>query len=278
MNTTRAPELLEVLDQGGAPLRMSHADDSVKRSVSRSGGSRPLVLAVDDDAPTLKLLHLAMENDGYRLITADSGRQALRLVSEKRPDLMLLDIGLPDTSGLDVMRAARELSAIPIILLTGLGRDADKVRGLNLGADDYISKPFNLRELSARVGAVIRRYKGATPAAVKVGELEIDLSAGSVMISGRPISLTPTEWKLLTLFVSNRGKLLTSGEILSAVWAPEFRDELQYLRVWMNRLRAKLQRGNATNLVRTFHGVGYMFEPSANAVGERRAEGAAVLA
>jgi two-component system KDP operon response regulator KdpE len=208
---------------------------------------------------------MALDDEGYRVITADCGRQALRLVSEKRPDLLLLDVGLPDTSGLDVMRAVRERSTVPIILLTGRGGDGDKVRGLNSGADDYISKPFNLDELGARVGAVLRRYRGAAPVAVKVGDLEIDLSAGQVTISGRPISLTRTEWSLLTILASNPGKLLLSGEILSAVWGPEYRDDLQYLRVWMSRLRAKLQRGRATNLVRTFHGVGYMFEPDAEA-------------
>src|SRR5205823_1282037 len=140
------------------------------------------------------------------------------LVSEKRPDMMLLEIDLPDISGLTLMPAVRERSMVPIMLLSGRTNDEDKVRGLNSGADDYISKPFNLEELGARVNAVLRRYRGAPLAPVTIGELEIDVSAEEVTLSGRRISLTRTEWNLLTILVSNSGKLLPSGDILGAVW------------------------------------------------------------
>ncbi|TAK57970.1 MAG: response regulator transcription factor [Dehalococcoidia bacterium] len=223
--------------------------------------TEPLVLAVDDEAGILRLIKLELTTQGFRVVTASSGEEALRLAEEQRPDIALLDIVMPEMTGLEVMRRLRERSSIPVILLTAKGSESDKVRGLELGADDYLAKPFSPDELSARVRAVLRRSVGSSAAEniVHVGSVEVDLNRRLVKRSGKIVTLTRTEWMLLQHLAANVGKIMLNAELLSKVWGPEYRDDLQYLRVWVSRLRRKLEDDpSKPKLIKTFQGIGYM--------------------
>jgi two-component system KDP operon response regulator KdpE len=196
------------------------------------------------------------------MITASSGEEALRLAEEHRPDIVLLDIVMPDVTGLEVMRRMRERTSVPVILLTAKGADADKIRGLELGADDYLAKPFSPEELSARVRAVLRRSIGSSAREniVRADGVEIDLNRRLVKRDGELVALTRTEWMLLQHLASHPGKIMLNVELLAKVWGPEYRDDLQYLRVWVSRLRSKLERDRSDpQLIKTFQGIGYMF-------------------
>ena len=224
----------------------------------------PLLLAVDDEPGILRLIRLELSSQGFRVIVADSGEEGLRLAEQQRPDIAVLDITMPDMSGLEVMRRLRDRSSMPIILLTAKDHDEDKVRGLEMGADDYLVKPFNPEELSARVRAVLRR--GLRPQAggesiVQVANLEIDLERRLVRKDGEVVTLTRTEWMLLQHLAANAGKVMLGTELLSKVWGPEYRDDLQYLRVWVSRLRGKLEPdpGNPT-IIKTLQGIGYLLD------------------
>ncbi|MGB2695619.1 MAG: response regulator transcription factor [Dehalococcoidia bacterium] len=223
----------------------------------------PLVLAVDDEPGILRLLKLELTAQGYRLITASNGEEALRLVEEQRPDLVLLDIIMPDMTGLEVMRRIREVSNIPVMLITAKDTDADKVQGLGQGADDYIVKPFNPEEVAARIAAVLRRSIGpkTVDRVIKIDDLEIDLNRRLVLRRGEVVSLTRTEWLLLQHLAANAGRVMLNAELLSKVWGPEYRDDLQYLRVWVSRLRRKLEV-DASNpqIIKTKQGIGYMLD------------------
>jgi two-component system KDP operon response regulator KdpE len=223
----------------------------------------PLILAVDDEAGILRLIKLELSSQGFRVIVANDGEEALRMAEQQRPDIVVLDIVMPDMSGLEVMRRLRERTSIPVILLTAKDHDEDKVRGLELGADDYLVKPFNPEELSARVRAVLRR--GLRPAGVEnivqVGNVEIDLNRRLVKKEGEIVSLTRTEWMLLQHLAANAGKVMLNTELLSKVWGPEYRDDLQYLRVWVSRLRSKLEQDPATpTIIKTLQGIGYLLD------------------
>jgi DNA-binding response OmpR family regulator len=223
--------------------------------------TEPLVLAVDDEAGILRLIKLELTTQGFRVVTASSGEEALRMAEEQRPDIALLDIVMPEMTGLEVMRRLRERSSIPVILLTAKGSESDKVRGLELGADDYLAKPFSPDELSARVRAVLRRSVGSSSAEniVHVGSVEVDLNRRLVKRSGKIVTLTRTEWMLLQHLAANVGKIMLNAELLSKVWGPEYRDDLQYLRVWVSRLRRKLEDDpSKPRLIKTFQGIGYM--------------------
>jgi two-component system KDP operon response regulator KdpE len=236
--------------------------------------AEPLVLAVDDEAGILRLIKLELSTQGFRVVTAENGEEALRMSEEHRPDIVLLDIVMPDMTGLEVMRKLRERSNIPVILLTAKGSDADKVRGLEMGADDYLAKPFSPEELSARVRAVLRRAIGSSGLehVVRAGEIEVDLNRRLVKRNGDLVTLTRTEWMLLQHLAANAGKIMLNAELLSKVWGPEYRDDLQYLRVWVSRLRRKLETDpSSPKLIKTFQGIGYMFDS-----GEGGAEAAAV--
>ncbi len=206
--------------------------------------NEPLVLAVDDEPGVLRLIKLELSTQGLRVITATDGEEGLRMAEQQRPDLIVLDIMMPDISGLEVMRRLRERSSVPIILLTAKDHDQDKVRGLDLGADDYLIKPFNPEELSARVRAILRRGIRTTDGEeniINIGDVEIDLTRRLVKKHGDVVSLTRTEWMLLQQLAANAGKVMLNTELLSKVWGPEYRDDLQYLRVWVSRLRGKLE-------------------------------------
>lgn len=225
----------------------------------------PLVLAVDDEPGILRLVKLELTAQGCRVVTAERGADALRMAEEHRPDIVLLDIVMPDSDGLEVMRALRERSSVPVILLTARGSDADKVRGLELGADDYLAKPFSPEELSARVRAVLRRAVVApTPdKIVHLGDIEVDLTRRFVTRGGEHVALTRTEWMLLQHLASNPGKVMLNSELLTRVWGPEYRGDLQYLRVWISRLRRKIEDNpSEPRYIRTLQGIGYMLDTS----------------
>jgi two-component system KDP operon response regulator KdpE len=225
--------------------------------------AEPLVLAVDDEAGILRLIKLELATQGFRVVTAENGETALRMAEEHRPDIVLLDIVMPDMTGLEVMRKLRDRSNTPVILLTAKGSDADKVKGLEMGADDYLAKPFSPEELSARVRAVLRRAVGSSGLEniVRAGDVEVDLNRRLVKRNGELVTLTRTEWMLLQHLAANAGKIMLNAELLSKVWGPEYRDDLQYLRVWVSRLRRKLEEDHsAPKRIKTFPGIGYMFD------------------
>jgi two-component system KDP operon response regulator KdpE len=232
-------------------------------------GTPQLVLAIDDEPGILKVVKMELTDDGFRVLTASSGREGLSLSEKHRPDLVLLDIVMPDMSGIDVLRQLRERSTVPVIMLTARRDDADKVRGLELGADDYLGKPFNLDELSARVRAILRRTSPAPVAGtiVRAGDVEIDLGSRVVRRGDEIINLTRTEWNLLQCLALNADKLMMTAELLGKVWGPEYVGDLQYLRVWISRLRTKIGHNSADNsIVRTFPGIGYMLSTTSAAV------------
>jgi two-component system KDP operon response regulator KdpE len=224
--------------------------------------AEPLLLVVDDEAGILRLIKLELSAQGFRVITASGGEEGLRLAEEQRPDAVLLDVMMPEITGLEVMRRLRERTNVPVLLVTAKDKDADKVRGLELGADDYIVKPFSPDELGARIRAVLRRGLGQdVQRVVHATNVEIDLTRRLVKRDGELVSVTRTEWLLLQHLAANAGKVMLNTELLSKVWGPEYRDDLQYLRVWVSRLRAKLEADPANpRIIKTLQGIGYMFE------------------
>src|SRR5581483_8969789 len=227
--------------------------------------SEPLVLAVDDEPAILRLVRIELTAQGFRVTTASNGADALRVLDEQRPDLVLLDILMDEMSGIEVLRRIRERANVPVIFLTAKGRDADKVRGLELGADDYVTKPFHPDELAARVRAVLRRSTSvsAPDNVVRAADIEVDLTKRHVRRNGQPVPMTRTEWMLLESLAANYGKVMLNSELLSRVWGPEYRDDLQYLRVWVSRLRSKLEEDpSQPRIIKTRYGIGYLFEAS----------------
>lgn len=225
--------------------------------------NEPLVLAVDDEAGILRLIKLELTAQGFRVITAASGEEALQLAEEQRPDIILLDVVMPGMSGLETLRALRDRWNIPVIMVTARDREIDKVRGLEMGADDYIVKPFGADEMAARIRAVLRRAAGVdAEQVVHAGRISVDLGRRLVRNdAGETISLTRTEWQLLQHLAANAGKVLLSGELLAKVWGPEYRDDLQYLRVWVSRLRQKIEEDPANpTIIKTLPGIGYLFQ------------------
>ena len=224
---------------------------------------QPLVLAVDDEPSILRLLKLELTAQDFRVITAGDAEEGLRLFEEQRPDIALLDVIMPGVTGLEMMRKLREESTVPIILLTAKDSDADKIQGLGLGADDYVVKPFNPEEVGARIWAVLRRSSKPQDSdrVLRAGDLEIDLSRRLVMRGDAPIDLTRTEWLLLHHLASNAGRVILNSELLTKVWGPEYQDDLQYLRVWISRVRRKLESDPSNpQLIKTKQGIGYILE------------------
>jgi two-component system KDP operon response regulator KdpE len=208
-------------------------------------------------------MKLELTGQGFRVITASNGEDALKLVEEQRPDLVLLDVIMPEMTGLEVMRRIREQMNVPILMVTAKDSDQDKIRGLELGADDYIVKPFSPEELGARIRAVMRRAVGnqSTERVIKVEGVEIDLNRRIVTRDGEVVSLTRTEWLLLQYLAANAGKVMLNAELLSKVWGPEYHDDVQYLRVWVSRLRRKLEPNpNEPVIIKTMQGIGYMLD------------------
>jgi DNA-binding response OmpR family regulator len=223
----------------------------------------PFVLAVDDEPGILRLLKLELQDQGFHVATAGTGEEAIGAAEEQRPDIVLLDVMMPEMGGLEVMRRLRERSDAPIILVTARDADADKVRGLEQGADDYVVKPFSAEELGARIRAVLRRSSGprGSERVLLAGGATIDLGRRLVTRDGETISLTRTEWLLLQQLAANAGRVMTNAELLSKIWGAEYRDDLQYLRVWISRLRRKLEPEPAEPVViKTLQGIGYVLE------------------
>jgi two-component system KDP operon response regulator KdpE len=225
--------------------------------------TQPLVLVADDEPRITKLVSITLAEEGFRVISAGSGEEALTRAEESRPDVVLLDIVMPDLDGIEVMRQLREHRPVPVILITAKGSTADKAKGLDLGADDYIAKPFHPDELAARVRAVLRRSSGATPGAgvVRFDDIEVDLERRMVRRNGELVQLSRTEWLLLQHLAANAGKVVLHTELLTKVWGPEYRDDLQYLRVWVSRVRRKLgAKPGEPGRIRTFQGIGYLLD------------------
>jgi two-component system KDP operon response regulator KdpE len=224
-------------------------------------------LLVVDDAPDVVesiSLGFTLQWRDVDVLGAGDGETALDLVEREAPDLVLLDIGLPGIDGYEVLRQIRLFSDVPVVMLTARDDTLDKVKGLELGADDYVTKPFNHLELLARVRAVLRRHEMPAPASrapsFRSGDLEVDFARQQVRLHGRPLDLTPTEYKLLYHFVRNAGHVLPHGTLLAKVWGREYVDEVDYLRVYVRRLRAKLgDDPEDVRYIRTERGLGYRF-------------------
>jgi two-component system, OmpR family, KDP operon response regulator KdpE len=221
------------------------------------------VLVVEDDANIVDLLRSNLAARGFHVVVSRHGLDALELFESAEPDLALVDIGLPGVDGFELCRELRERSGLGIIVISARRREDDKVRALNLGADDYLTKPFGIDELMARIHATLRRSRPPAAASADVvlqfGDLAIDLDARLVTLGGQPVRLTPTEFSLLREFATNPGRLLTHATLLRRVWGPGYATETEYTRVYVRRLRAKLERPGDTPLIVTEPRQGYRF-------------------
>jgi two-component system, OmpR family, KDP operon response regulator KdpE len=218
------------------------------------------VLLVDDDATLRRTLGIALRAAGHEALLVADGRSALQALREDRPDVVVLDLGLPDVSGVEVLRELRAWSTTPVVVLSARAESTEKVQALDLGADDYVTKPFGMDELLARVRASARRAGSDVPV-LEAGELVIDLPARRVTKAGTVVRLTPTEWGLLEMLVRTPGRLVTQQDLLHEVWGPSYGREANYLRVYVGGLRKKLEDDPAhpRHLI-TEPGMGYRFE------------------
>ena len=222
------------------------------------------ILVVDDEERMVRFIRLNLEHDGFQVIECFKGMQAVGLLRDKMPDLVLLDVMLPDLDGFEVLQLIREVSSIPVIMLTAKGEEEDRVKGLELGADDYVTKPFSPRELVSRVRAVLRRADQTSPSGegvITVDEhLKIDFGRREIRLDGELVKLRPTEYRLLYHLVTNAGWVMTYDQILAKVWGYEYRDEPHYVRLYVNYLRQKLEKDPANpKYILTERGVGYRF-------------------
>ncbi|WP_127127146.1 response regulator [Georgenia sp. SYP-B2076] len=223
----------------------------------------PRVLVVDDEPGLVHALAINLRAHGWAVATAPDGTHALDLTASWRPDVVLLDLGLPDLSGLDVIAGIRGWSHVPIVVLSARQHGEDKVDALDAGADDYVTKPFAMNELLARLRAAVRRAApgDGEEAVVEAGELTIDLARRRVLRGGEEVRLTPTEWAMIEVLVRNRGRLVGRHQLLQAVWGPGYTTETGYLRVYTAQLRRKLERDPAhPRHILTQPGMGYIFE------------------
>ncbi len=223
------------------------------------------ILIIDDDAGLLKLAETALKKEGLQVITAASGPEGLRTAFNEHPDLVILDLMLPDMDGLEVCRRLKELSDIPIIMLTALSTESDIVRGLTTGADDYITKPFGIAELIARIQVALRRKSASNssnrPAVLVRGPLTIDLARHKVTVDNKPVDLTPTEFRLLAHLARNGGRVIPHHSLLVEVWGPEYREQIDYLHLYIRYLRQKIERDPARpEIIKTERGVGYFLD------------------
>jgi len=224
---------------------------------------RTRILIVEDDPNIVDLIRSNLAVRGYDVIVAGDGRRALALLETEGPEIILLDLMLPDIDGFDLCRQVRERSNVGVIVVSARGGDRDKVAALNLGADDYMTKPFSIEELLARIAATLRRTRPAADAAgaptriALAGELELDLAAQQVLRAGEPLHLTPTEFALLRELAGERGKVLTHAQLLRRVWGLGYETETEYVRVYVRRLRAKLESEGEPPLIITQPRVGY---------------------
>jgi two-component system KDP operon response regulator KdpE len=226
-----------------------------------SGGGSVVIL-IEDDPQIRRFLRTTLPNHGYRLFEAATGAEGLREAETRKPDIVILDLGLPDFDGLEVIRRLREWTAVPIVILSARGQESDKIAALDAGADDYVSKPFGIGELLARMRVALRHAsrpderEDGSP--ITVGELHVDLAHRRVMMAGTEIHLTPIEYRLLAMLAKHAGKILTQRQLLTEVWGPPYADQAHYLRVYMGLLRRKLEADPARpKYLLTEAGVGY---------------------
>jgi len=219
---------------------------------------------VDDEERMVRFIRLNLEHDGFRVTEAFRGSQAIDRLRSSLPDLVLLDVMLPDLDGFEVLKMIREVSTVPVIMLTAKGEEDDRVKGLELGADDYITKPFSPRELVSRVRAVLRRteaYAGSTHGLIEVDDrLRLDFDRHEVWVDNKLVNLRPTEYRLLYHLVQNAGWVISHDQLLANVWGYEYRDEPHYVRLYINYLRKKIEKDPANPVyILTERGVGYRF-------------------
>jgi two-component system KDP operon response regulator KdpE len=225
------------------------------------------VLVVDDEPQILRALQMSLRGAGYEVDTATTGAQALTAAAVDPPDAVILDLVLPDGRGTEVCRELRTWTSVPVIILSVVGDEAEKVAALDAGADDYVTKPFGVDELLARLRAALRRVDGESEPVREVGELRVDIAGREVTFGGRSVQLTPHEFTFLSLLVRNEGKLLTHKAILEEVWGHAYADESHYLHVYVSQLRRKLEPDPARpRYILTEPGVGYrLVDPSRRA-------------
>ncbi len=232
--------------------------------------ARPLILVVDDEPQIQRFLRHSLTAAGYGVEPAATASDALQLMEKNKPDLVILDLGLPDCDGKTVIGAVRQRTDTPIIVLSAREWEAEKVAALDLGANDYVAKPFGISELLARIRVCLRAGKTIAPAAERlvIGALEIDVAAHRVLLNGAPVKLTPKEFELIVLLASYPDRVLTHRQILARVWGPAHVEDTPYLRVFIGQLRAKIEADPTTpRLILTEPGVGYRMvsEPSSTA-------------
>jgi two-component system KDP operon response regulator KdpE len=220
----------------------------------------PMILVIDDEPQIRRLLRVTLEGNGYRVVDAATGNEGILQAAQCRPEIVLLDLGLPDLDGAEVLKRLREWSRVPVIVLSVRDREADKIAALDAGADDYVTKPFSTGELLARLRAALRHSQDQGAETVfQIGNLEVDLAARTVRKSNREVKLTPTEYSLLRLFVTHAGKVLTHRQLLTEVWGPNAKDS-QYLRVHIAHLRDKIEdNSSCPELIVTEPSIGYRF-------------------
>ncbi|MCP4358041.1 MAG: response regulator transcription factor [Chloroflexi bacterium] len=223
------------------------------------------ILVVEDEKPLREFISRNLAARGFQIFSASNGLEALAIFNTETVDLIILDVMMPHMDGLETCRRVRQVSTVPIIILTALGEEADKVMALDQGADDYLVKPFGIEELLARVRAIMRRMKwqkrpSTTHELLQYGDVQLDPQAHTAVCRGRPLKLTRTEYDLLHYFMQNIGKALPHRAILQAVWGPEYGNEAEYLRVYIGRLRRKIE-ADPTNpqYLKTEYGIGYRF-------------------
>jgi len=227
--------------------------------------NNPNVLVVDDEKPLRDFVRKNLEVRGYKVLTASNGLEAMAIFNTERVDLVILDIMMPHLDGLETARRIRQTSIVPIIVLTALGEESDKVRAFDYGADDYLTKPFGVGELLGRIKAVLRRARWSEPSTseerIVRGEICADLARHEVTVREEVLDLTPTEFNLLVYLMKNGGKVLSHRAILQHVWGPEYGDEAEYLRVYIGRLRQKIETDPLhPEYLYTERGVGYRFD------------------
>ena len=221
-----------------------------------------LILLVDDEPRLTTMMRMNLETDGLRVHVAASGREALDALREEMPDLILLDVMMPNMDGFETLRRIRLASQVPVIMLTAMNEENDRIKGLELGADDYVNKPFNYREVLSRIRAVLRRHYLPAPATMGLitvdDRLTIDFQKREVLINGERVNLRPTEYRLLYHLVQRAGYVVNHNDLLARVWGPEYHDETHYLRLYVTYLRQKIERDPANPVyILTERGVGY---------------------
>jgi two-component system KDP operon response regulator KdpE len=226
----------------------------------------PLILVIEDEAQMRRFLSVSLTSNGYRLVEATTGAEGLAQAAARNPDLVLLDLGLPDQDGLSVTERLREWAKTPIIVISARGREEDKIKALDAGADDYVTKPFGIGELLARIRVALRHTAttGTGDSQFSVGELKVDLGRRQVFTGDTEVHLTPIEYKLLATLILHAGKVVTHRQLLREVWGPNSSEQTQYLRVYMGQLRHKLEKNpSRPAYLTTEPGVGYRLRTEA---------------